>query len=74
MSTDMQDYLFVSGILRFLPSAVPQRSCIQVPIVNDTTVESNETLFIVLNTTDPAVVIPTGAIPLTIVDNDGELC
>lgn len=66
------DYQPVAGEFEFLPSTTMQRACVDISIVNDSIVERNETLFVVFNSPDPSVTVPS-SIPVIILDNDGRL-
>ena len=57
--------------LTFLPSTNEQ--CADIPIVNDETVESNETLLVILTTSDPAVSMDTNYAYITITDDGMSL-
>ncbi len=73
LSTELTDYQPTTGELEFQPSTVPQVSCAEIPIVNDTTVETQEAFFIMLSSSDPVVHTPSSPITVTILDNDGRL-
>ena len=48
---------------------------VSVPILDERTVESNETFFVVLTSNLPRVVLGDDMATVTIIDNDGEaLC
>ena len=65
---DPEDYQFVSVELTFSGSV--NRSCVRIPIRNDSTVEEPEMFNVTFNNTDPDV-IPGPPITVTIVDDDG---
>lgn len=65
-----EDYTGTSVDLTF--SGTVRRSCVTIPIRNDTTSEPPEVFTVVTNTTDPDVSLPTPTSTVTIVDDDGE--
>ena len=70
-STDVQDFTRLVQMRTF--NSAPQRHCVEVQILDDDTVESNETFTLSLTTNDPAV-LPGGFTTVTIIDNDGMPC
>ena len=50
-----------------------RRQCVQIPIVNDTTIEDTEVFFIILSSPEGNVQITTGNATVHIADNSGKL-
>ena len=68
-STAGSDYMSVSMMITLSQSL----TSVSVPILEDLTVESNETFSAVLTSTLPNVVLGENTATITIVDNDGEV-
>lgn len=66
---DPEDYQFVSVELTFSGSV--NRSCVRIPIRNDSRVEDPELFNVTLNSTDPDV-IPGPPSTVTIIDDDSK--
>ena len=66
---DQEDYRAVSVDLIFSESV--RRSCVRIPIQNDSRVEDPEEFTVTLNSTNPDV-MPGPPSTITIVDDDGE--
>jgi len=64
------DFNTTSAVLIF--NASISRQCESVTILNDIILENNETFFVQLESTDPAVNITLGSAPVTIFDDDCE--
>ena len=64
------DFNTISAVLIFNASISLQ--CESVTILNDIILENNETFFVQLESTDPAVNITLGSAPVTIFDDDCE--
>ena len=66
------DYTFVSRTLIF--SATVTTQVIQIPIINDFTVEHSEIINLTLTSADPAVILNLSTSTVTITDEDGKMC
>ena len=62
------DYTFTSNDLAF--NATTSSQTVTIPIREDTTVESSETIIVTLTSADPAAILNPSAV--TIEDNDGK--
>ena len=55
------------------PSGAFTLETVEIPIVDDVLVESEEIFFVLVTSSDPRVQIPDSPLSVTIVDNDGQL-
>ena len=64
------DYSFTSSEVTF--SATTSSQVVTIPILEDTILESSETINITLTSVDPAAVLNPASAVITIEDNDGK--
>ena len=70
LTTDGSDYTGLSTTLTLEPGA--ERTSIEIYTLDDLQVEDNETLYVELMTSDPAVMLNSINKTVLIIDNDGE--
>jgi len=70
LNTDGSDYTGLSTTLTLEPGA--ERTSVEIYTLDDLLVEDNETLYVELMTSDPAVVLNSINKTVLIIDNDGE--
>ena len=68
---DAVDFTSVTAQLTFQPSQADVPQCEDVPIQEDTILETNESFTVELSTTDPDVILSPENATVTITDNDG---
>ena len=69
MYTAGEDYIGIDTMLTFPnPSNSGSKSCVNITIINDMVVESNETFSAILSTSDPNVRLQNNVSVITIVD------
>ena len=67
----MTDYFSVQSIVAFTSgSGNLAAECVDIVLVDDMALEGNQTLKILVNTSDPDVIIRRNTTILTIIDND----
>jgi len=64
------DYSFISSELMFSTTASSQ--VVTIPILNDTILESSETVNVTVTSIDPAAILNPASAVITIEDNDGK--
>ena len=64
------DYTFTSNDLPF--NATMSSETVTIPIIEDTIVESSETIIVTLISADPAAILNPQSATVTIEDNDGK--
>lgn len=69
--TAFTDFISTSDDLLFLPIG-PTESCVQIVLLEDSIVENDEVFSVVLESTDPDVVLSPTSARVTIVDDDGK--
>ena len=67
---DAVDFTSVTAQLIFQPSQADVPQCEDVPILEDTILETNEFFTVELSTTDPVVILSPQSATVTITDND----
>ena len=67
---DSMDFTSVTAQLTFQPSQADVPQCEDVPLQEDTILETNESFTVELSTTDPVVVLDPQSATVTIMDND----
>ena len=70
LTTDGSDYTGLSTTLTLEPGA--ERTSIEIYTLDDLLVEDNETLYVELMTSDPAVMLNSINKTVLIIDNDGK--
>ena len=65
-----EDYRFASSELIF--STTTPRQLVTIAILNDTILESSETINMTLMSVDPAAILNPASAVITIEDNDGK--
>ena len=70
LNTDGSDYTGLSTTLTLEPGA--ERTSIEIYTLDDLLVEENETLYVEVMTSDPAVMLSSINKTVLIIDNDGE--
>ena len=69
---DPLDFNLVTAQLTFQPSQADVPQCEDVPIQEDTILETNESFTVELSTTDPDVILDPQSATVTIFDDDSE--
>ena len=64
------DYSFTSSELIF--SATTSSQAVTIPILDDTILESSETINVTLTSVDPAAILSPASAVITLDDNDGK--
>ena len=64
------DYSFISSELMF--SATTSSQVVTIHIIDDTILESSETVNVTVTSIDPAAILNPGSAVITIEDNDGK--
>ena len=64
------DYSFTSSEVTF--SATTSSQVVTIPILEDTILESSETINVTLMSVDPAAILNPASAVITIEDNDGK--
>ena len=67
---DSMDFTSVTTQLTFQPSQADVPQCEDVPLQEDTILETNESFTVELSTTDPVVILDPQSATVTITDND----
>ena len=66
------DFASMTAQLTFQPSQADVPQCVDVPIQEDTVLETNEFFTVELSTTDPVVILSPQSATVTIFDDDSE--
>jgi hypothetical protein len=70
----VDDYSPVSNMeLRFRVASATQPHCADIQLIDDSIRENNETFFVMLNSSDGAVVINPSTAAVIIINDDGKL-
>ena len=64
------DYSFTSSELIF--STTTSSQAVTIPILDDTILESSETINVTLTSVDPAAILSPASAVITLDDNDGK--
>ena len=68
----MDDYTPINSQVIFTPTNQGQTLCRIIPVDDDFICEADETIFVSVTTTDPAVNLSPSSAVVTLIDNDGK--
>ena len=63
---------YTNTLMELTFSGSIRRSCVRIPVINDSTAEPPEDFKVVVNSTDPDVGLPSPVSNVTIEDDDGR--